>query len=88
MRWTPVGAAHGPGGATALRRRGSCVCGNAADPELPAVSTLDHFKAMRRASSESESRLESERLPELDIARDSIENGVGTGEDGAREESE
>ena len=79
--WPPVEADHGPGGA-------SGGCGDAADPELPLVSTLDRSKAMRRASSYSGSTSLLERLLELDIAPDSIGIGEGRGEDGAREKSE
>ena len=87
----PVGAAPSreePTSASELRRRGCYGSGEAADPELPPVSTLDRSKAMRRASSYSGSTSSSERLPELDIAPDSIGIGEGRGEDGAREESE
>ena len=52
------------------------------------VSTLDRSKAMRRASSYSESTSSSEQLLELDIASDSIRISEGRGKNGAREESE
>jgi hypothetical protein len=67
-----------------MRRRGEGTawgCGEAADPELPPVSTLDRSKAMRRASSYSGSTSPSEALPELDIA---IGIDEGRGEDGGR----
>ena len=68
-----------------LHRHGSY--GDATDPELPVVSTLDRSKAMQRVNSSSESRSELELLPDLDIALDWIGMGERSGQDGVREAS-